>query len=105
MQSQGILRKTMLAGLGIYSLTKEKAQAMMDDLVQRGDLSKDEGAKFVKAMLEKADEEVTFLKKMIDERINKASAKFRLPYEEEFKKLNQKIDKLSKQVENISKKV
>lgn len=104
MESQGILKRTMLAGIGVYSLTKEKAQEMMNDLVKKGELSKDEGPKFVKAMMEKADEEVAFLKKMIDERVNKSFAKFRPPYEEEFKKLNQKIDKLSKQVENISKK-
>ena len=55
MDTQNILKKTMLAGLGIYSLSREKAQEFMEDLVKRGELSKDEGSKFVKAIMDKAE--------------------------------------------------
>lgn len=103
MQNPGILRKTMLAGLGIYSLTKEKAQAMMEELVQKGELSKDEGSKFVKAMMDKADEEITHLKELVDKQVDQAVSKIRPSYEQEFKKLHQKIDKLTKEVEKLSK--
>ncbi|MFQ5675175.1 MAG: phasin family protein [bacterium] len=93
----------MLAGLGVYSLTREKAEVLMTDLVKRGELSKDEGAKFVKAMLEKADEEMTHLKQIVDTRVTEAIAKIRPRYDDEFRKLNQKIDKLSKEVKKLSK--
>ncbi|RMF68980.1 MAG: hypothetical protein D6743_02630 [Calditrichaeota bacterium] len=103
MQSQSLLKKTFLAGIGIYSLTKEKAQEIMTDLVNRGELSKDEGAKFVKAMLDKADEEIAFLRKMVDDRVSQALARITPSYQEEFKKINQKIDKLTKEVEKLTK--
>lgn len=103
MESQNMFRKTMLASLGVYSLTREKAQDLMTDLVKRGELSKDEGSKFVKAMLERADEEVTHLKKLVDKRVGEAVSKIGPSYDKEFKKLNQKIDKLSKQVEKLTK--
>ena len=102
MAINGILKKTILAGLGVYSLTREKAQEIMNDLVKRGELSKDEGSKFVKALVEKADEEVSFLKKMVEKQVNQAISKFRPSYDEEFKKLHQKIDKLSKEIEKLS---
>ncbi|HEX9655161.1 MAG TPA: hypothetical protein VGA99_15750, partial [bacterium] len=104
MATNGILKKTLLAGLGVYSLTKEKAQEIMTELVNRGELSKDEGSKFLKAMMEKVDEEVSFLKKTIDKQVNQAMSKFRPSYDEEFKKLHQKIDKLAREVEKLSKK-
>lgn len=104
MATNGILKKTVLAGLGVFSLTKDKAQEIMTELVNRGELSKDEGSKFVKAMMEKVDEEVTFLKKTIDKQVNQAMSKIRPSYDEEFKKLHQKIDKLTKEVEKLSKK-
>ncbi|MFQ5706231.1 MAG: phasin family protein [bacterium] len=104
MQNSGILKRTLLAGLGIYSLTKEKAQEIMEDLVKRGELSKDEGAKFVKAMMDKADEEMAYVKNFVDKRVNETLAKIRPSYEDEFKKLHQKIDKLTKEVEKLTKK-
>lgn len=93
----------MLAGLGIYSLSREKAQVLMTDLVKRGELSKDEGSKFVKAMLEKADEEMAHLKQIVDTRVTEAISKIRPGYDDEFLKLNQKIDKLTKELKKLSK--
>jgi poly(hydroxyalkanoate) granule-associated protein len=104
MAANGILKKTLLAGLGVYSLTKEKAQDLMTELVNRGELSKDEGSKFVKAMMEKVDEEMAFLRKTVDKQVSQAMSKIRPSYDDEFKKLHQKIDKLAKEVEKLSKK-
>lgn len=103
MDNQSILKKSILAGLGMYSLTKEKAQAVMEDLVKRGELSEDEGPKFVKAVMEKADEEAAYLKKLVDKQVNKAMSKIIPSYEDEFKKLHQKIDKLTKELEKFPK--
>ncbi len=103
MAEDGILKKTMLAGLGIYSITREKAQEIMTDLVKRGEMSKDEGAKFVKSVLDKAEDEVAHLKEVIDKQVNQAITKIKPTYEEEFKKLHKKIDKIAKDVEKLSK--
>jgi polyhydroxyalkanoate synthesis regulator phasin len=104
MDNQSTLKKILLAGLGIYSLTKEKAQELMHDLIKRGELSKDEGSKFVKAMMDKAEEEGAFLKKTIDERVSQAFARFKPGYDDELKNLATKIDKLTREVEKLSKK-
>ena len=102
MNNPSLLRKTVLAGLGIYSLTKEKAQEIVDDLIKRGELSKDEGPKFVKAVMEKADEEINYLKKLVDKQVDQALSKVIPSYENEFKKLNQKIDKLTREIEKLT---
>jgi len=103
MSGESILKKTILAGIGIYSLTKDKAQEIMQELVKQGELAKEEGPKFVKAMMDKADEELTYVRQFVDNRINETLEKFRPSYEEELKKLNQKIDKLTKEVEKLRK--
>lgn len=103
METQSILKKTLLAGLGVYSLSREKAQEFMDDLVKRGELSKDEGSKFVKAMVDKAEEETAFVKKMIDERINQVMSVIRPSVDEEIKRLEDKIDALNKEVKKLNK--
>ncbi len=103
MTDQSIIKKSVLAGLGIFSMTKEKAQAFMQDLIKQGELSQDEGSKFVKAMMEKADEEMTLLKKLVDNRINETIVKFKPSYDDELKSLNRKLDKLTKEVEKLAK--
>ena len=103
MESNSILKKTMLAGLGIYSLTKEKAQELSSDLIKRGELSKDEGAKFIKGMMDKADEEIDYLKKFIDKQVQQTVSKVRPSYDEEFQKLHSKIDKLTQEIEKLKK--
>ena len=103
METQSVLKKTLLAGLGVYSLSREKAQEYMDDLVKRGELSKDEGSKFVKAMVDKAEEEAAFVKKMIDERVSQILGMMKPSVDEEIQRLEAKIEELSKEVKKLSK--
>ena len=103
MTGQSIIKKSVLAGLGIFSMTREKAQGLVQDFIKQGELSQDEGSKFVKAMLEKADEEMTLLKKLVDNRINETIEKFKPSYENELKTLTRKVDKLTKEVEKLAK--
>jgi len=103
MEELGLFKKTMLAGLGAYSVTRDKAQAMVNELIQKGELSKEEGAKFVKAMMDKADEEMEYMRDVVDKRVEAALSKIKPSYDEEFKKINQKLDKLTKEVEKLSK--
>jgi len=57
-----IMRKTVLLGLGLISLTKEKAEGMVDELVKRGEVASQDRFKAVDSLLkeaEKQEEEVT----------------------------------------------
>ncbi len=104
MGNQTFLEKTFLAGIGLCSMTKDKAQALVGDLVKKGELAQEEGPNFVKTVMQKAEEEVDALKKMVDTRVQQTLAAIRPNYDDEFKKLNKRIDKLSKDVEKINKK-
>lgn len=103
MEELGLFRKAMLAGLGAYSVTRDKAQAMVNDLIQKGELSKEEGAKFVKAMLDKAEEEMDDMRKFVDTRVDAALSRLKPSYDDEFEKINRKLDKLSKEIEKLNK--
>ena len=48
-----LLEKTIELGLGAALLTKESAGKLVDELVKRGDMSRDEGKKLVTDMMEK----------------------------------------------------
>ena len=51
------LKSTLFASLGAVSLAQEKLKATIDDLVQRGELTRDQGTKVVTRLIEKGEED------------------------------------------------
>jgi polyhydroxyalkanoate synthesis repressor PhaR len=100
-----VFRKSVLFGLGVFDLTKEKAEKIVDEMVKRGEMNQSEKAKAVKEMLKGHDERMEKLKKKIDESVEKVSAKVRGREKEDMAKLQKKIDDLTKIVEKLEKKL
>ncbi|TAL17446.1 hypothetical protein EPN96_05035 [bacterium] len=50
-----IMRKAMLAGIGALTLSEQKARVIINDLVEQGRMSSEEGEKLAKELMEKAD--------------------------------------------------
>jgi len=92
----GIIKKIGLAGLGLLSITKAKAQEIVNELVKKGDVSKTEGAKLVKDLLEKAEEDKKFLEEKMEKAAKRILKKLDVPTRKEINELKKKIDKLTK---------
>ena len=52
-----LIRKSLLAGLGVGVITKEKAQQAAQELVDEGKLAADDAKRFVDRLLEGANEQ------------------------------------------------
>jgi len=91
-----LIQKTILAGLGALSLTKEKAEKITKDLIKQGELAKNEEAKFIKDLMEKAKKSQTEMENKINEATNKVLKKINIPTRKEFESLKAKVDKLLK---------
>jgi polyhydroxyalkanoate synthesis repressor PhaR len=100
-----VFKKALLAGLGLFDLTKEKAEKIVDDLVQRGELSKGEEAKAVKELLKGHDERMKKLKQKIDERVEKVTKKIKGVEKKDFEELSRRINDLAKAVEKLEQKL
>jgi len=48
------IKKSMLAGIGLAVLTKEKAEKTVDELIKKGELTKKEGKETIKEFTEKS---------------------------------------------------
>ncbi|HOK36340.1 MAG TPA: hypothetical protein PLR72_03670, partial [Paludibacteraceae bacterium] len=62
-----IIKNAVLAGIGLISLTREKAEEFAKELIKKGELSENEKAKFVKDVLEQSEKS----KREIEEKIEK----------------------------------
>jgi len=91
-----LIKKTILAGLGVLSLTREKAEDITKDLIKRGEVAKTEEAKFVKDLMERAEKNRVEVEEKIEKVVKKTLVKLNIPTHEEIKELKTKIDKLSK---------
>jgi polyhydroxyalkanoate synthesis regulator phasin len=52
-----IIKRTMLLGFGLASLTKEKAEGVVDDLVRRGEAARQDRFKAVDSLLKEAEKQ------------------------------------------------
>lgn len=98
-------KKSVLFGLGVFDLTREKAEKIVDEMIKRGEMAQSDKAKAVKELLKGHDERMEKLKRKIDESVEKVTAKVKGKDKEELTKLQKKIDELTKVVEKLEKKL
>ena len=92
-----ILHKALMAGIGV----PEKLKEMVDELVEKGELSESEGAKLVKECSEKVGKTGDDLNKSMTELINKTLEKMNIPTREEVEKLSKKESTLSSRIKKL----
>jgi poly(hydroxyalkanoate) granule-associated protein len=92
-----IVRKALLAGIGV----QEKVKELVDELIKKGELSEAEGAKLVKEWTEKAEKSTEGLRQSITELINSTLERLKLPSREEIERLEKKVDMLAERLKRL----
>jgi polyhydroxyalkanoate synthesis regulator phasin len=92
-----ILHKALMAGVGL----PEKLKELVDDLIEKGELSKSEGAKLVKECSEKVIKSGDDINKGMAELINKTLEKMNIPTRTEVEKLSKKVTALSARLKKL----
>jgi len=88
------LDKIFLAGLGAMSLTKEKAEEIFEEYVEKGKLKREQKSGFVKEILDTAAKSRSDLEKIISEQLQKALAQVPLATKNDLKRIEEKLDQL-----------
>ena len=104
-RTMDFFKKSVLFGLGLFDLTKEKAERLVDEMIKRGEMSQSDKAKAVKELLKGHEERMKKLKTKIDESVEKVTAKVKGKEKEQLAKLHKKMDELTKMVEKLEKKL
>jgi len=107
-KSMSILKNTFLASLGALKVTKEKAEKMIDDLIKKGELDKSMRKQAIMELLEKADKSTAEFRKKVSVEAGKVgkdvsefAKKIQPAMQEDLKKLESKVDGLSKRLKKI----
>ena len=111
-----ILKNTVLAGIGFASITKKKAEELVDSLIKTGELSKSEKKEAVMELLAKVESSGKDATSRLTKEAKETGAKWGKEIEKTLEKIRpakktdidtlaKKIDKLSRKVASLEKKL
>lgn len=89
-----ILKKVLLAGIGITYLTKDKIEEVGKKILQDSHVNEIEGRKFVEELIKKSAEAKNSLEKTVADKIQAALHAMNLPTRNDVNELKDKIARL-----------
>ena len=87
-----LLEKGFLAGIGLLSMTREKAQKLIDELSHEGEVQKNEVKQWVDQLSDRGEEERLAVRKLIRDELKKVLDEMGLATKEDIQKLYEKHD-------------
>jgi polyhydroxyalkanoate synthesis regulator phasin len=95
---EDLFKKTISFGLGLFDYTKEKVEHLVDELVKRGELTKQESTQAVEELWEKAEKEQSAFWNKIKEFVNSMVAEMPLVRRSDLKALEDRLAALEKKL-------
>jgi len=89
---KSLLEKGFLAGIGLLSMTREKAQKVIDELSHEGEVQKNEVKDWVDQLSSRGEEERQALRKLVRDEMKKVLDEMGLATKEDIQKLLDKQD-------------
>ncbi len=89
-----LLKHLAYTGIGAAFLTKEKIEALKDDLVKRGKIQEDEGKEFVRELVKKTDSIKDSLDLKISLIIEREIKNLDIPTNADFENLRRQVEEL-----------
>lgn len=91
-----LITNILLAGIGAMVITKEKAEDIMGELIQKGSVSRDEAKAVIDSLVEKGEKEKKNFLESIRLEVRKTIEEMGIPSREEFEALKKKVENQGK---------
>ena len=89
-----LIRKTMLTGVGLAAMTRDKIEEVAGELKEKGKLTEDEGKELVNELLKKSEQAKGELEAKVEEMVHKVLDKMNIVTKEDIAGLEEQIKKL-----------
>lgn len=93
-----MIKKAMLLGIGLIGLTKEKAEEIVDDLIKRGEVSREERFKMVDKLLREAEKKEEALTGKINEIVQKTITQVGLASKKDLEAISKRLAEIEKRI-------
>ena len=95
-----IIKKSIYLGLGAATVTKERIEALVDELVEKGQLTKDDKPKAIQDILDKIEKEEKAIKTKIDDTVTETMNKIGIVTKSDYDTLLKRLAVLEKKTTN-----
>jgi polyhydroxyalkanoate synthesis regulator phasin len=86
--------KVLLAGLGAVTMTRERAEKIFDEYVEKGKAEKSGRTGFVKELMDQAEKSRKDFEKLVSDQVRHTVDQLKLATSEDIKRIEKKLDKL-----------
>lgn len=100
---QDTLRKVLLAGIGALALAQDEIEALVNRLVERGELAEKDGKQLIREMMEKQKKENKKVEEYVTKRVEETLTRLNIPTRADVEALSKKISALSKKIDDLKK--
>ncbi|AAM32402.1 MULTISPECIES: phasin family protein [Methanosarcina] len=98
------VRKLGLIGAGLWAMTEDRVNELVKDLVDRGDISKEEGKRTVQDLVEESRKQRIDLEKKISDKMQDAIAKADVFTRKDMNELEARLETLEDEVRKMKNK-
>jgi polyhydroxyalkanoate synthesis regulator phasin len=98
---EDLFNKTISFGIGLFDYTKEKVEKLVDEMVKRGEVNKQDSTKTVEELWEKARKEQSDFWNKIKANVKNIVDEMAMPSKADFKALEDRVAALEKKVSEL----
>ena len=98
----GLVEKSLLLGLGVLTLTRDKVVQFVDKLIEEGEVRAEEAPSIVDILVTRGEEEREELRKIVKQELDKVRTSVPLASHEDIEELSQKIDELVARIDELA---
>ena len=102
-QMSEMLRRLFLAAVGAVAIAQEELEALVNKLVERGEIAEKDGKSLIHEMMEKRKSRTEKIEDEVSKNIADVLKKMNIPSKADVEVLNQKITGLSKKIDELKK--
>lgn len=88
------MRKSMLFGIGLATLTREKIEETVDEFIKKGEMTEKEGKETIDDLVKKSKEVTEELTEKVEKMVSDTLQKLNIPARDEFLALKEKVEKM-----------
>ena len=95
---QNLYKKALSLGLGAMLVSKDKVEEVVNELVKRGELGREEGKTLVSELIKKGEAGVNEVEGIIEKIVKGVMEKLNLPTRKELNELKSEIEELKEKL-------
>lgn len=91
-----LIKKGLMAGVGLAVMTKDKIEELVKEIIEKGEISEQEGKELIDKLQKKAEQARRDLEQKIEGIVEKTLEKMNVPTKKDITEMEERIKELEK---------